>query len=754
MNKRFDHSTVEPLIYSFWENKNLLKAPNAGKPYTVLMPPPNANASLHAGHGMYVIDDIAVRYKRLGGFSSLWIPGMDHAGFETQYVYEKKLTKEGKSRLNFDRKTLYENIFKFVKDNSGLIYQQFKRLGFLADWDRSVFTLDQKVIDRVYETFKRMIGDGLVYRDEYIVNYCVHCGTSLAELEIKHIERVDPLYFIKYPLIKDIGFVTVATVRPEPIFADTHLAVNPHDKKNKQLIGKKVENPITGDTMDIIGDEYVDPNFGTGVIKLTPAHDPNDWQIAKKKGLPIIQAIDWRGRMIDVENTSGVHGMKVKAAREAIVKKLHDKKLIEKIYEKHFHSVITCYKCGRDLEPLIIPNWFIKVDELKKPIIKAVTTDDIFFHPKKYKKQMLQWLEIMHDWPISRQIVWGIRIPVWYKIDRNHDTIAVRWIDKQAKTHTGSLITELAGADLRIIKEGLQEVVAAPRANYVVSVEEPKDGEYIPETDTFDTWFSSGQWPLVTLKEDEFKTRFPTDMMGTLADILKFWVSRMVLFSLYLKNEVPFKNVYLWSMIADKTGAKMSKSKGNVVNPINFIDTYGADAFRASLLFGIGEGGTVVLSEDKVRAMRNFANKLWNIGRFIDMNETATLQVTPLRQGFEGQGSYKLQVTHKKTLKELEKEFSDLKKKYIKNMDNLKFSRCFDDLYEFVWHRFADYYVEELKDPIKNSSKEILTVLEETFKSCLLLLHPFMPFVTEAIWQEFNGQASSILNERLNKNIV
>ena len=730
MDTKFIPKDHEEKIYDFWEKNGYLTAKD-GKPFTILMPPPNANASLHAGHGMYTADDVMIRWKRLQGYASVWIPGMDHAGFETQYVYEKHLAKQGKSRMDFDRKTLYENIFTFVKENSGLIYKQFKRLGFLADWERSVFTLDPHVIQQVFETFKRMESEGKVYRDAYIVNYCVHCGTSLAELEVKHVERIDPLYYIRYPLVDDPSkFVVVATVRPEPIFIDTHLAVNPKDKKNKHLIGKKVKNPLTSELMEIIGDEYVDPEFGTGVVKLTPGHDPNDFQIAKKRNLPIIQAIDWRGKMIDVLNKSGIHGMKVKIAREEVIKKLQSSKLIEKIDEKYVHSVITCYKCGRDLEPMTIPNWFIKVDELKKPVIKAIEEDKIKFYPHKYKKQILQWLDIMHDWPISRQIVWGIRIPVWYKVDRNHDNITVRWIDEEGKPHSGSLIKELHEVNLENIKKGLQEVVAAPGTDYVISLEVPAEDEYVPETDTFDTWFSSGQWPLVTLRKDEFDTRFPTDMMGTLADILKFWVSRMILFSLYLKDEVPFKNVYLWSMVADAKGTKMSKSKGNVVNPIDFVDQYGADAFRASLLFGTGDGGTVILSEDKVRAMRNFANKIWNIGRFILINKNP---------------ESKIREEHP-ILSELEKEFSVIKKQVSKDMDSYKFSKALDSLYEFLWHRFADFYIEELKEGVQSGNIRILEVLEEVYLQTLILLHPFVPFVTEAVWKEFKGAKSSILD--------
>ncbi len=751
MKKVFEASEWEEHIYSFWEEHGYLSAEEKSRmdkdketpPFTILMPPPNANASLHAGHGMYAVDDVMIRWKRLCGFASLWIPGMDHAGFETQYVYEKQLAKKGQSRLDFDRETLFNNILQFVKDNSGLVYKQFRRLGFLADWKRSVFTLDEKSVAYVYETFKKMIDDGYVYRDTYLVNYCVHCGTSLAELEIKHIERTDALYYIRYPLVDEEGFVTVATVRPEPIFADTHLAVHPKDSKKNHLIGKKVKNPLTEKEMEIIGDEYVDPKFGTGVVKLTPAHDPNDFEVARKHGLPIVQAIDWRGKI--VENGGKYAGLSVKKAREAVISDLTEKGLVEKIDETYVHNVAVCYKCGRDLEPLTVPNWFIRVDELKERVKKAVEEDKIAFYPKKYKQHLLKWLDIMHDWPISRQIVWGIRIPVWYKVDREKDNIWVWWIDTEKKLHQGSLNSFLKeGRALDEISPGLQKAVVSTgddSPSYIVTASPPA-GDYIQETDTFDTWFSSGQWPLITLKDDEWDNRFPTDFMGTLSDILRFWISRMILFSLYRKNDIPFKTVYLWSMVADEKGVKMSKSKGNVVNPIDLVDKYGADAFRGTLFFNLSQGGTVNLAEDKVRAMRNFANKIWNIGRYLKLQKEAIQ---------ENSDSSTNGTTHKYAdiLKALQKELKSAEKQFIHDMNVYNFSKAFSDMYEFLWHRYADYYIEVLKEPIKSGNIGILSELESAYLETLKLLHPFIPFVTEAVWKEFNGEASSILDERI-----
>ncbi len=716
MDTKFVPSDHEKKIYDFWESNGYLR-PTSGEPYTILMPPPNANASLHAGHGMYTIDDIMIRFKRLNGMASLWIPGLDHAGFETQYVYEKHLAKQGKSRFDFERDALYKDIFKFVKENSGLIFEQFKKLGFLADWERSVFTLDDRVVLFVQETFKKLVEDGFVYRDEYIVNYCTHDGTSLAELEIKYVERKDPLYYIKY------GPFTLATVRPETKFGDTAIAVNPKDSRYKQWVGKEVEVDGLLDKfkLKVIADEYVNPDFGTGVVKVTPAHDPNDFEMGRRHSLEIKQVIGRDGRLTEIAGPYA--GLKVRVAREKVAHDLQDKGLMVKIDKEYVHSVATCYKCGRDLEPLTIPNWYIKVETLKKSVIEAVKKDEVKFTPKKYKKQMLDWLEVMHDWPISRQIVWGIRIPAFYHKKENKWTI-------------------------EIDEEKQKELLKNP--------------DITQDTDTFDTWFSSGQWPLFTLKEQEFKTHFPTDFMGTLSDILKFWISRMILFSLYRYDKVPFKDVYLWSMVADSKGKKMSKSRGNVVNPVELIDKYGADAFRASLLFGVGQGGIVNLAEDKVRAMRNFANKIWNVGRFLLTNRDSA----PSRHSGESSDS---RILNKKdpgprqtwqaskaeldsarmTIESLQKEYNEVKKQYMTDMEQYRFSTAFDRLYEFIWHRFADYYIEELKDAVISGNIEAYRELESVYLNLLILFHPFMPFVTEAVWKEIKGEESSILNERI-----
>ncbi|MFA6005422.1 MAG: valine--tRNA ligase [Patescibacteria group bacterium] len=729
MDTRFVPKEQEERIYSLWEKSGAF-APESGKPYTVLMPPPNANASLHAGHGMYVVDDIITRWKRLQGYASLWIPGRDHAGFETQYVYEKKLAKEGKSRMDFDRQTLYNNVFQFVNDNSGLIFQQFRRLGFLADWKRSVFTLDPHVLKRVFLTFQQMEKEGLVYRDNYIVNYCTHCGTSLAELEVLHEERIDPLYYMKY------GPFTLATVRPETKFGDTAVAVHPKDKRYAQWVGKEVgvEGLLGKFKIKVIADEMVDMKFGTGVVKVTPAHDPNDFETGKRHGLEVKQVIDLNGRL---NHYAGPYaGLKVKEARKRIAEDMEKKGLMEKVDTNYLHAVTVCYKCRHDLEPMVMPNWFIKVKDLKQPVIKVVKENKVKFHPAKYKKQILQWLENMHDWPISRQIAWGIRIPVWYSVTENPEMF-VTFLNRDKQIVTLKVKDALSQFSFNEIESGLQKISAPKNAAYIVSETKP-EGEFLQETDTLDTWFSSGQWPLVTLKDDEYQSRFPTDFMGTLADILNFWVSRMIMFSLYIRKEVPFKNVYLWSMVVDGKGQKMSKSKGNVINPMDLVDKHGADAFRAALLFGVSQGGRVPLSEDKVIAMRNFANKIWNIGRFIDMSKNSKSEIRNSKQE-----------PNSEIIENLKKEFGELKKKTVKNMNSYKFSQAFNDLYEFVWHRYADFYIEALKEDLRNGNIETWNSLKTVLCDSLKLLHPFMPFVTEAVYQELEGTKVMIISSTL-----
>lgn len=709
MDKRYEPKKFEEKIYKKWEKSGGFEAKidRKKKPFTILMPPPNANASLHAGQGMYTVDDVLIRWKRMQGYAASWIPGIDHAGFETQYVYEKKLMKEGKSRLDFERETLYKNIFEFVKENSGLIYQQFKRLGFSADWEKSVFTLNKEVIERVFQTFERMAEEKLIYRGDYMVNYCPHCGTSLAELEVKHEEKKTPLYYLKY------GPFVLATTRPETKFGDTAVAIHPEDKRYKKYVGKEIEvqGLIGKFKIKVIADKAVDPEFGTGVVKITPAHDFNDFEIGKRHDLEIKQVIGLDGRLNELAGP--YKGLTINKAREKVVTDLKKKGLMEKIDQEYENKVAVCYKCKRDLEPTIIPNWFVKVEKLKKPVIEAVKKDQVRFYPKRGKKQMLRWLERMRDWPISRQIAWGIRIPVWYSVKENPN-LRVVFLNKKGESVSGLISELLKKYKYEEVEAGLQKLMAPNQAKYVIARKKPGEG-FLQETDTFDTWFSSGHWPIVAFKKFS-PDQLPTDVLGTLIDILEFWVSRMMMFSLYLYQKIPFKKVYLWSMVTDEKGQKMSKSKGNVINPVELVEKYGADALRMALLFSSSQGGRVALSEDKVRGMRNLTNKIWNASRFIVMKRQSTVN--------------NQQSTEQEDKKFYEK-LNQVVKEATKQLENFRIGMATETVYNEFWHWFCDECIEDNKQG-KIGQKALFHGLIVFLK----LFHPFIPFVTEAVWEE------------------
>lgn len=712
MEKRFIHTEVEEKIYTFWEQSGSFtaKIDKKKKPFTIILPPPNANADLHVGHAMFVYEDIMIRYNKLAGREVLWLPGFDHAGFETQFVFEKHLKKQKKSRFEYDRETLYKMIWDFVEANKPVMRNQLKRLGFALDWTKEQYTIDPKIVDTVYTTFKKLFADGMLYRKQRLVNYCTRCGTSFSDLEVDYQEKTTKLWYLKYPLKEDPSkSITVATTRPETMLGDVAVAVNPKDARYKDMVGKMLILPIMNREIPVVADEMVDATFGTGVVKITPAHDENDWAVAERHNLPIIQVVGFNGRM--TEEAGAYAGMKTAVAREEILKELTERNVLEK--EKEYtHRVGVCYKSGDIIEPLPLEQWFINIKPLAKKAMERIEKDEITFYPKKYKKQALQILNNYHDWNISRQIVWGIRIPAFRNIK------------------TGDWLVE---TDPKAQKSLLER------------------GEYEQDQDTFDTWFSSGQWPFATLEalgtdengESYFNYFYPTTVMETGHDILRAWVARMIMLGDYMRGDVPFTHVFLHGMVRDKHGQKMSKSKGNVVNPVEFMDKYGTDALRAALIFGTKDGGDTNISEDKTKAMRNFGNKIWNIGRFIWMGEN------PSEQGEYSavQSENPDPKTTQAIRLELKKEFSVLQKSYHKYMKKDQFSKAFDETYHFLWHRFADYYIEALKGEMRSGSKDVIAELKEVYVAILVMLHPFMPFVTEAVWKVFYGEESSILKQ-------
>ncbi len=734
MEKQYDHKKYEPEIINKWEESqaSIAKIDPKKKPYTIVLPPPNASGKMHTGNVLMIaIEDILIRWKRMQGYSALWLPGTDHAGFETQITYERELSREGKSRFDYDRKTFYQNIWDFVMENKGLIEDQIKRMGASIDWSRYTFTLDPKVVSTVYQTFEKMHQGGLVYRGDYLVNFCPKCGTTFADLEIDSVERADPLYYVKYPLVGEEGkFVVIATTRPETIYADVCLAVNPKDKKKKELVGKKVLNPLNGQELPIVSDPFVDPDFGTGVVKITPAHDKDDYQVGLKLAAQIPSSINWEGRMTEIAGK--YQGLKVKEARLQVGEELQQKGFMEKIDDKYSHSVSVCYKGGHDIEPMIMPNWFVRVEKLKKPALEAVKKGEVKIFPKWREITYIRWMEEMRDWPISRQVVWGIRIPVWYKVEGNKEKIMVNWVDTQGKQQQGNLSEFInKGVPLQEIENGLQRTIALPGVDYVVSVEKPKKDDYLPETDTFDTWFSSGQWPLVTLgypDSADFKYFYPTSVLETGWEIIRLWVSRMIMFGIYLTGNPPFKEVYLHGMVRALDGKKMSKSLGNVINPEEYQEQYGTDALRMGLISGTANGKDFAFPRDKVIAFRNFANKLWNMARFMLMM-IEELEKSGKKIETEEVEKLDLKLEDKEILKSMKEVIKDVNK----NLGKYRFSDAADEIYQFMWHEVADKYIEQVKT---REDKEVaLSVLMKVFSDGIKILHPFMPFVTEAVWE-------------------
>jgi len=707
LTKPYDPASTEARMYQLWEESGFFNPDNlppiidplssASVPrtsaFTIIMPPPNANGRLHAGHGLTItLEDIMIRYQRMQGKKALWVPGADHAGFETQVVYEKKLEKEGRSRFKMGRQELYDEIMAFTLDSKQHMEADVKALGASCDWSRERFTLDSNVVSEVQETFRKLYRDGLVYRGYRTVNWCTKHQTSLSDVETENVDKADKLYYIKY------GPFVVATVRPETIFGDVAIAVNPTDERYKTFIGQtiEVEHPEGKCSLVIIGDAEVDPAFGTGALKITPAHDHNDFRMSETHKLPRVEVIDQFGKLN--EKCGKYTGMKILEARTKVVEDLQALGLIEKI-EDYTHSVPTCYKCSTTIEPRVMPQWFVKMAPLAKLAADAVRDKKITFIPDNFEKVFLYWMDNTMDWNISRQIVWGIPIPALICTSCN----------------AGALDTEQKAGDLCT-------TCSAPLVN---------------ETDTFDTWFSSGQWPLLALGYPESQDLgfYPTNVMETGRDLIFKWIPRMVIFGLYLTGKVPFHTVYLHGMVNDKQGKKMSKSKGNVVSPIELSDKYGADALRIGLVIGNTPGSDIALLEDKIKGYKHFCNKIWNATRFVLSNNDATTLDTP-RPALTPRDE------------EILTEFNTALESITLHYENFRFHLAGEELYHYFWNTFADTLIEEMKPRLgdnaelggkdadeRRSDKQaaewvIIHILAQTIK----MLHPFIPFITEELW--------------------
>lgn len=679
--KAYEPHKYEEKIYKLWEKAGAFTPINRGNDgaFSVVVPPPNANGDLHIGHGLNMaIMDVLARYHRMTGEATLFLPGADHAGFETWVVYEKQLNAQGKSRFDFSREDLYKQIWDFVAENKESFRSQFRRLGASVDWDSYVYTLDSKIVDQAYRTFQKMWDEGLIYRAEKLVNFCTFHGTGFADIEVAYKDTPGHLWHIRYPLTDGSGAIVVATTRPETMLGDTAVAVHPDDKRYKKFVGKTVTLPLTGREVPVIADDYVDMEYGTGAVKITPAHDVNDYAMAERHSLPMISVIDHRGTLTS-EVPKAFVGLTTEEARKAVVAALESAGSLDAT-ENITHSVGHCYKCGTVLEPLLREQWFVDMKPLAEKALTVLKKDKISFHPESKKQQLITYLEGLRDWNISRQIAWGIPVPAFQNVDQPDDWIFDTAVDQETISKNGKT--------------------------------------YRRDPDVFDTWFSSASWPYATLDApdgDFFKQFYPLSVMETGADILYPWVSRMIMFGLYNTGTIPFKDVYLHGLIQDEHGQKMSKSKGNVVNPMEKIEQFGSDAFRMGILMGESAGNNRPYNEPKVVGGRNFCNKLWNIARFVD--------------DLVGKGTAKPLVDSAADAWLLSK-LQHIIREVGEGIAQYRFSEALDQLYHFVWDDFADWYIEASK------SQPNAELLRYSLETILKLCHPFAPFVTEAIWQE------------------
>ena len=652
--------------------------------YSIVMPPPNANGNLHIGHGLTIaLEDSLTRYYRLKGKSTWYVPGADHAGFETWVVYERNLEKQGHTRFEYDRNELYAKVWDFVAEQRGNMELQLRALGASCSWDDLTFTLDENVIDRVYTTFEKMWNDGMIYRGKKLVNFCPKHQTAFADIEVEHEDEKGSLWDIAYTY--DGGEIIVSTTRPETLFGDTAVAVNPEDERYKDIIGKTVHLPLTDREIPVIADEHADPEYGTGAVKITPAHDYDDFEVGKRHDLEQIQVISEDGRMTNVPDE--YLGLTTTDCRKKVLKDLEDQGLLRG-EKKIVHNVAHCYKCGTTIEPMLKEQWFIDVEKLARVAIEHLENDEIKFHPENKKKVLINYLKNLKDWNISRQIPWGIAIPMFKKID-NEATDEPDWIfDRRT--------------NLKEIEKG--------------------GVKYIRDEDTFDTWFSSSHWPIVCTNwtEENFNPYYPLNVMETGADILFAWVARMIMMGLYVTGEVPFKEVYLHGLVLDAHGKKMSKSKGNVINPMDLVTKYGSDAFRLGILRGRSAGMNQAFSENSVIAGRNLCNKLWNISRFVQSMVD------------EVGGTLDTYSTDNMGEDWICREINDCLRQIDTSMKDYRFAEACETLYQTIWDKYADWFLESQKI-YKN-----VPLLKRTLEALLIALHPFAPFVTETIWQNLS----------------
>ena len=707
LNKVYTPAEIEDKWYKIWEEKGYFNAQhNNEKPgYSIAIPPPNVTGILHMGHMLNnAIQDAIIRYKRMSGFDTLWIPGMDHAGIATQNKVERMLKEEGTSKEEIGYDEFLRRTWEWKEKHGGLITKQLRKLGVSLDWTRERFTMDEGLSEAVKEVFVKLYNDGLIYRGEYIVNWCPHDKTALADDEVNHIDKKGKIWEIKYRIKDTDDYVIIATTRPETMLGDTGVAVNPNDDRYKHLIGKKVILPLMNREIPVVADEYVDMEFGTGVVKMTPSHDPNDFEVAKRTGLEFINIFTEDAHV----NSNGgkYEGLERFAARKAILADLEAEGLLVGIKE-HSHAVGHCYRCDSIIEPRVSTQWFVKMEPLAKRALEVVKNGQIQITPKRWEKVYYNWLENIRDWTISRQIWWGHRIPAYYAED-------------------GTVF----------VAKSLEEAEAQAREKF------GKDVNLTEETDVLDTWFSSALWPFSTLgwpdKTPDLEKFFPTNALVTGADILFFWVARMVMMSLYINDEIPFSYVYLHGIIRDEKGRKMSKSLGNSPDPLDLIAKYGADAIRFSFLYNTSQGQDIHFSEKLLEMGSTFANKVWNASRFV-LSNLEDFDVSTTSDNLEFKLEDKWILSKLQTASKLINE----------NMEKYELDAAAKLAYEFFRGDFCDWYVEIAKTRVygqEGSDKVVAQwVLRHVLDKGLKMLHPFMPFITEEIWQKLQTGEETIM---------
>jgi len=700
LSKVYDPKGVENKWYRFWLERGYFHADEDSlkPPFCIVIPPPNITGSLHLGHALNItLQDILIRYKRMDGYNSLWLPGTDHAGIATQNVVERQLATEGIDRHTIGRDAFIKRVWQWKREYGGIIINQLKSLGASCDWQRERFTMDEGLSRAVREVFVRLYEEGLIYRGDYIINWCPRCRTALSDLEVEHKEVRGRLYYIRYPL-EGGNPVIVATTRPETLLGDTAVAVHHEDSRYKDIVGKKALLPIIERWIPIIEDPYVDPGFGSGAVKVTPAHDLNDFEIGIRHNLPRIKVMDEEGRM---SPEAGKYvGQERFLCRENILNDLEAGDYIEKV-EDYTHSVGHCYRCGTPVEPYLSKQWFVKMKDLARPAIKAVEDGRIRLIPKGWEKSYFDWMSRIKDWCISRQIWWGHRIPAWHCEDCGGITVDRR-DPEECRYCKGKRIRQ--------------------------------------EEDVLDTWFSSALWPFSTLgwpeETKELRVFYPTSVLVTSFDILFFWVARMIMMGLKFMDDIPFRDVYIHALIRDAEGQKMSKSRGNIIDPLVMVDRYGTDAFRFTLTAFAQQGRDIRFSEERVEGYRHFCNKIWNASRFVLMNMPSGFNLhhsPPRPRG----------LPNRWILSRLNNVIREVRR----GIEDYRFNEAAGSIYQFVWHEFCDWYLEMIKPHLSkegNEREETLCILIHTLDISLRLLHPFMPFITEEIWQCLSRKGESI----------